>query len=102
MPEEIRITETADMDNKKKKPLAWSTPATPDVADAIKRMLEIQVERARLSEEFSRAQKTVISGKGGSAHGVRAAIRHVNASARWRKITVKARTYVTLLKGVEQ
>ena len=30
------------------------------------------------------------------------AMRYINASVRWRKITVKARTYVTLLKGVEQ
>lgn len=90
------------MDNKKKKPLAWSAPASPEVADAIKRMIEIRDERARLAEESQNLQKTIIAGKGGSAHGVRAAIRYINASVRWRKITVKARTYVTLLKGVEQ
>ena len=90
------------MDNKKKKPLAWSFPASSEVAEAIKRMIEIRDERARLAAEFSSLQKTIIAGKGGSAHGVRAAIRHINASVSWRKITVKARTYVTLLKGVEQ
>ena len=90
------------MKAKNKKPLAWSAPASPEVADAIKRMIEIRDERARLAEESQNLQKTIIAGKGGSAHGVRAAIRYINASVRWRKITVKARTYVTLLKGVEQ
>ena len=90
------------MANKKKKPLAWSAPASPEVAEAIKRMIEIRDERATLAAELSILQKTIIDGKGGSAHGVRAAIRHAYASVSWRKITIKARTYVTLLKGVEQ
>ena len=108
MPEEIRITETesptggTEMSEKKKKPKAWSRPAVPEVADAIKRMLEIQAERKRLAEEFSQVQRAIIDGKGGSAHGVRAAIRHINASVRWRKITVKERDYVSLLKGDAQ
>ena len=90
------------MRTKQKKPLAWSRPATPEVADAIKRLIEIKSERAKLAEEFARVQKTIIAGNGGCAHGFRAAIRHTYASVTWRKVTAKEREYVTLLKATEQ
>lgn len=90
------------MKPKAKKAPAWSHEAKPEVAEAILRLLAAREARKRAEVEFWEAQQTIVRGNGGAAHGVRAAIRHIRAQVTYRRITVKARTYVVILDGVEQ
>lgn len=90
------------MKPKAKKAPAWSHEAKPEVAEAILRLLAARDARKQAEAEFREAQQIIIKGNGGAAHGVRAAIRHIRAQVTYRRITVKARTFVTILDGVEQ
>lgn len=83
---------------KPKKSLAWSHKATPRCSVAIKQLLALKEQSVILRKKIALLQSMIIKEGGGLAHGVRAAIRHQNASISYRRVKVKQREFVVFLE----
>lgn len=83
---------------KPKKTPAWSHKASPRAAVAIAQLLRVKEEQTILARKSALLQQMVIQEGGGTACGVRAAIRHQHAREVWRIVRVKERTSVVFLK----
>ena len=89
-----------ELTGKTKKPPVWSQPASPKAALAIRELRKLKDQQRIMAKKASLLQQIIIDEGGGQAHGVRAAIRHTEASERRRIVKTKARTFVVFLEAV--
>lgn len=89
------------MSKKEKKPPVWSQPATCKAALAIRELKKLKDQQALLAKKSKLLQGIIIAEGGGQAHGVRAAIRHQQASERRTIVRKKASTSVVFLEGLQ-
>ena len=85
---------------KPKKPPVWSHPATPRCSVAIKQLLAEKKKYAVILKKMALLQSIIVQEGGGMdvSQKVRAAIRHQSASTKYRRVTVKERSYVIFLE----
>lgn len=79
------------------KVVPWMHPASASVASAMQELLVLRRQAKGMAARAAELQNIIITGKGGSAYGMRAAIRYTSAFSGYRKVNTKARYSVAFL-----